>query len=112
MVPLICEECEAGVTMDGIDSPDEQLGECHGVPCRPCSTDYYPRLIDSLKEEPRVGLLSYYKLWRRNVPLWGAEAGWVGAILRRYHERDPNQRLISVLQGWDVTGAELEAQIS
>jgi hypothetical protein len=46
------------------------------------------------------------------VPLWGAEAGWVGAVLRRYHERDSAQRLISVLQGWDVTDAELAAQIA
>jgi hypothetical protein len=112
LIPIICEECEAGIVMDGIDSPDEVLGECHGVPCRPCSTDYYPRLIDSLQPEPRVGLLSFYKLWRRNVSLWGAEAGWVGAVLRRYHERDPAQRLVSVLQGWDVTAAELAAQIA
>jgi hypothetical protein len=112
LVPIICEECEAGITMDGIDSPDELLGKCHGVPCRPCSTDYYPRLIDSLVDEPRVGLLSFYKLWRRNVPLWGPEAGWVGAVLRRYRERDPAQRLISVLQGWDVSEAELSAQIA
>jgi hypothetical protein len=48
---------------------------------------------------------------RRNVPLWGPEAGWVGAVLRRYHERDPAQRLISVLQGWNVTEAELATQI-
>jgi hypothetical protein len=112
LVPIICEECETGITMDGIESPDDVLGECHGVPCRPCSTDYYPRLIDSLRDEPRVGLLSFYKLWRRNVPLWGPEAGWVGAVLRRYHERDPAQQLISVLQGWDVTDAELAAQIA
>lgn len=111
LIPVICSECEAGVTMDGIESPDEILGECHGVPCRPCSVDYYPRFIDALREEPRVGLLSFYKVWRRDVPLWGAEAGWVGAVLRRYRERDPGQRVLSVLQGWNVTPAEREAQI-
>jgi hypothetical protein len=58
-----------------------------------------------------VGLLSFYKLWRRNVPLWGEEAAWVGAVLRRYQERDPRQQLLSVLQGFDVSPAELEAQI-
>src|SRR4051794_20499309 len=42
----------------------------------------------------------------------GPEAGWVGAVLRRYHERDPDQRLISILQGWDVTETELAAQIA
>jgi hypothetical protein len=111
IIPVICEECEAGIEMDGIAGPDEILGECHGVPCRPCSVDYYPRFIDALSGEASVGLLSLYKLWRRNVPLWGDEAGWVGAILRRYLGRDPRQRLLSVLQGWDVSSAELEAQI-
>jgi hypothetical protein len=112
LIPVITDECEIGFVMDGVDSPDEILGECHGVPCRPCSTDYQPRFIDALRGEPRVGLLSFYKLWRRNVPLWGEEAGWVRAVLRRYRERDPSQRLLSVLQGWDVTQAELAAQIA
>ena len=116
IVPIICGECEIGVTMGTVESPDEQRGTCRGIACsRPCALVYWPGLVRSLALEQNgpsaVGLLTPYKLFDRDVPLYGPTAAWVGASLSHYQEYDPNANLIAVVQGWDVTPEELGAQL-
>ncbi len=114
--PIICGECEIGVTLGGVESPDEQLGSCRGIPCaRPCAQVYWPGLVRALAAErggpSAVGLLTPYKLFGRDVPLYGDTAAWVGASVTHYREYDPAAQVIAVTQGWDVTPEELAAQI-
>jgi hypothetical protein len=113
--PVICGECEIGVTMGGVESPDERRGTCRGIPCsRPCALVYWPGLVRSLAAErgrpSAVGLLTPYRLFDRDTPLYGGTAAWVGASAAHYREYDPNASLIAVVQGWDVTQDELAAQ--
>ena len=102
--------------MGAVESPDEQRGTCRGIACsRPCALVYWPGLVRSLALEQNgpssVGLLTPYKLFDRDVPLYGPTAAWVGASLSHYQEYDPNANLIAVVQGWDVTPEELGAQL-
>jgi hypothetical protein len=115
-VPIICGECEIGVTMGGVESPDEQLGTCRGIPCsRPCALVYWPGLVSAFAEPNGgaawKGILAPYKLFGRDVPLYGKTAAWVGASVAHYREYDAEARLIAVVQGWEVTSEEIGAQI-
>lgn len=113
--PIICGECEVGITMGGVDSPDELRGTCRGIPCsRPCALVYWPGLVRSLAAQggpERVGLLTPYKLFDRDTPLYGETAAWVGASVAHYREYDPAANLFAVVQGWEVTSDELADQI-
>jgi hypothetical protein len=116
IIPIICGECEIGVTMNGVDSPDELRGTCRGITCsRPCAQVYWPGLVRALALKQggpeAVGLLTPYKLFDRDVPLYGGTAAWVGASVAHYREIDPDGRVIAVAQGWDVTPDELAAQV-
>ena len=75
IVPVVCSECEIGVTIGGIVNPDLTAMHCHGVTCgNPCGGIYYPGLIRALTPQPCVGLLSFYRLFGRDIPLYGSEA--------------------------------------
>jgi hypothetical protein len=112
LVPVICSECEIGVTIGGVESPDSLLGSCHSIPCaRPCALEYFPGLAKALEGQSRVGLLALYKLFGRDRPLYGEIAGWVRGVVEHYLRLAPKTNLIAVLQGWDVTAAEREAQV-
>ena len=113
IVPVICSECEIGVTIGGIVNPDLTALHCHGVTCgNPCGGIYYPGLIRALAAQSCVGLLSFYRLFGRDIPLYGGEAAWCAAILDGYRQQNPAGQVISVLQGWDVPDGALEAQIA
>lgn len=112
VIPVICSECEIGVTIGGIVNPDLSALHCHGVTCgNPCGGIYYPGLIRALSSQTCVGLLSFYQLFGRNIPLYGDEAAWCAAILDGYRQQQPDGQVISVLQGWNVDDAAIEAQI-
>lgn len=112
IVPVICSECEIGVTIGGIVNPDLTALHCHGVTCgNPCGGIYYPGLVRALADRDCVGLLSFYRLFGRDLPLYGDEAAWCAAILDGYRQQNPDKPVISVLQGWDVDAAALDAQI-
>lgn len=112
VLPVVCGECEIGITMAGVESPDEMLGMCRGIPCsRPCALVYYPGLARALERQPRVGLLTPYKLFGRDVPLYGGTAAWVRAAVERHLSLAPKTSLFAVTQGWGVSPAERTAQI-
>ncbi len=116
VIPIICGECEIGVQIGGVESPDQQRGTCRGITCsRPCAQVYWPGLVRALAADAggtaSVGLLTPYKLFDRDVPLYGGTAAWVGGLVAHYREYDPAARITAVVQGWDVTPEELGAQI-
>jgi len=113
IIPVICSECEIGVTLGGIANPDLATGHCHGVTCgNPCGAVYYPGLVRALRPRPCVGLLSLYREFQRDLPLYGSEAAWCAAILDGYRQHNASGTVVSVLQGWDVTPAQVEAQVA
>jgi hypothetical protein len=99
VVPVLCEECQTGIEVDGVLSPDDQTFECRDVPCRPCSTDYYPRLAAATASEPSVGLLALTRLWRRDRAPWGTEGEWVRGVIRRFRACGGAPPFV-VLQAW------------
>lgn len=112
LVPVICPECEMGVTIGKTERPDVTLSSCRSIHCsRPCALEYFPGLAKTLESQPRVGLLALYKLFGRDVPLYGETAAWVRGVVKHYLTLAPKTNLFAVLQGWDVTAAERLAQI-
>ena len=67
----------------------------------------------------QLGLLVPYKAFQRDVPFYQGEAAWIGhavtamdAMPRKYkHAPIKSSRLITVLQGWDVSEAQIQSQI-
>ena len=110
ILPVLCEECENGIDVGPAADPDLD-GACHGVPCaHPCSLDYYPGLLRALSGPSPIGLLAFYRLFRRNTPEYGAEAGWITGIVRRVHQTVPEQPVIAILQGWSGSRAQQAVQ--
>ena len=113
IIPVICSECEIGVTLGGIVNPDLETGHCHGVTCgNPCGAFYYPGLIRALSGQRCVGLLSFYREFGRDLPLYGGEAAWCAAILDGYRQQNAHGMVLSMLQGWNVTPAQIAAQVA
>jgi hypothetical protein len=111
VIPVITEECEAGVTVGGVENPETTLGYGQMLCVHPDGLETYPRLIRTLSSLEHVGLLSLYKEFERDDPAYGSEGAWTGAILDRYLSVEPDQRILSILQGWNVTEEEIDAQI-
>ena len=67
----------------------------------------------------RLAALVPFRAFGRDEPRYGPTASWVTHALRSFQtmppqrqgEAIPTRRLIAVLQGWDVTPAERQAQI-
>lgn len=112
ITPIICPECEQGVVMGTVANPDAQTRYCNSINCSdPCGGFYYPGLIRALGGLERVGLLCTYKALGRDIPVYGGKAAWVAANIERYGEHGPVTKLIPVLQGWDVSEEEVNAQL-
>jgi hypothetical protein len=112
IIPVICSECEIGMTLGGVANPDLATGHCHGVTCgNPCGAIYYPGLVRALRGQACVGLLSLYRALGRALPLYGPEAAWCAAILDGYRQHNPSGPVVSLLQGWDVTPEQVAAQV-
>ena len=81
---------------------------------------YYEQQLDLLVPRiERLGVLAPFRALDRDLPVYGEEAGWVKWALDSYGALPPKkerevieaERLLAVLQGWDVTEEEVEAQI-
>ncbi len=117
VVPILCGECEIGIPMGKVFSPDDLLNNCRGINCsNVCSLHYWPGMVRAFAQDrggpAAVGLLTPYKLFGRDMPLYGDTAAWVGASQTHYHTCDPVANLIAVIQGWDVSEDELSAQVA
>jgi hypothetical protein len=80
LVPVLCPECERGISMDGVDDPDGPHGTdlCMGIPCvRPCALDYWPGLLKAFRgEEVSVGLLLMTEALGKDHPVYGEPRAW------------------------------------
>jgi hypothetical protein len=93
---------------------------CAGVGCfKGICWKAYTRQLKPLSEQsPRIGALLLYKEFGQDTKAYREPAGWVGHALRGFATQPPKhggkaveaQRLIAVLQGWDVTAEQLAAQ--
>lgn len=112
VVPILCEECENGLDVGSAHNPDVVSGVCHGIHCsNPCGMEYYPGLLRAMAGSKPVGLMTLYKTLRRDRPEYGGEAAWVGAAVGRVQQYAPEQPVIAVLEGWNTTKAQRDAQV-
>lgn len=109
IIPVWTTECE------------EKDAACAGVACfqGACWRDYTAQLMPVARACDMLAALCLYRAFGRDRPQYGGEAGWVAGALRSFVEMPPQrggqpvpaQRLVAVLQGWDVTEAQRQAQI-
>lgn len=113
VVPVWATECEEH---DGTAE-----GLCAGVGCFQgiCWKAWTQQLLPVARQCQTVGVLLPYKAFQRDQPIYGPEAGWImhavtsfQTMPRRYGTTivEPSQ-LLTVLQGWDVTDAQIANQI-
>ncbi len=113
VVPVWTTECEEhDVAKDAL---------CAGVGCYKgiCWKAYTRQLMPLADEAPLVGVLGLYKSFGQNTPYYKEPAGWVRAAVSGF-QRMPGQhggraiepeRLLMVVQGFDVSADELAAPI-
>lgn len=113
IVPVWTTECE--------EHDGSHDGLCAGVGCFKgiCWKAYTRQLMPVSKASKRVAVLALYKEFQRDLPIYGtAEASWVNYAIRTFQTMPPQQggepiaasRMIAVLQGWDTSKTEIEAQ--
>lgn len=112
-VPVWTTECEEH---DGAKD-----GMCAGVGCFNgiCWKALTAQLAPVASAGQKIGLLVPYKDFQRDLPIYGQPAGWIAhavsslAEMPSKYNRSPVEagRVITVLQGWEVTDEEIAAQI-
>jgi hypothetical protein len=114
VIPVWTTECEEH------DKANDAL--CAGVGCYKgiCWKAYSRQLKPLAAEADMLGALLLYKEFGQDVPHYKQRAGWVGHALKHGFAEQPAKhggtqiaasRLIAVLQGWDVSDAEIQAEI-
>lgn len=114
VVPVWASECE---------EHDKELDAlCAGVGCYKgtCWKVYTRQLAPLAAEADAIGALLLYKEFQQDRPYYKQPAGWTRhALVHGFVEQPAKNggpkvepsRLIAVLQGWDVSQAEIAAQI-
>ena len=112
VIPVWVTECEEH---DGAKD-----GFCAGVGCYKgiCWKAWMEQLRPLAKQSERIAVLLPFRELGRDIRLYGDKAGWVRHGLESFQkmpawhgaEPVPVRRLIAVLQGWDVSQAEIKAQ--
>lgn len=111
VIPVWATECE--------ERDKDTL--CNGVGCfnGACWKEFTAQLTPVAEEAETIAALLPYRALQRDLPHYGPTAGWITQALNsfstmpaRYQARPvvPG-RLIAVLEGWDVTTAQIQAQI-
>lgn len=113
VVPVWVTECEEH---DGAKD-----GLCAGVGCfkGACWKAFTAQLMPVAGESDRLGVLLPFRAFQRDLPIYGAKAGWIGQGISSFQKMPPRHngkaigasRLLPVLQGWDVSKEEIAAQI-
>jgi hypothetical protein len=111
VIPVWTTECEAG----------EKDADCAGVACfeGACWRDYSAQLMPVAQECDTLASLCLYRAFKRDGPRYGSEAGWVRQVLASFSEMPPKRggqaisphRIVAILQGWNVTEVQRQAQI-
>ncbi len=113
IVPVWTTECEKH---DGAAD-----GLCAGVGCYDglCWKEYTAQLTPLADEADRVGVLLAYRDFHRDLARYGPEGGWIRQAIRSF-ETEPKRfgasgvkpdRLIAVVQGWDMEAEQVDAQV-
>lgn len=113
IIPVWTTECE--------EHDMGKDGGCAGVACFPnlCWKEYTKQLMPLARRSKRIGALVPYKAFDRDLPRYGQPAGWVKSAIQSFVEMPPLRngqavsadRIIAILQGWEVTTTEIESQI-
>jgi hypothetical protein len=114
VIPVWTTECEEH------DRTRDAL--CAGVGCYKgtCWRVYTRQLKPVAAESGRLGALLLYKEFGQDGPYYHERAGWIRHALTHGFATQPSKyggptivasRLLAVLQGWNVSDAELQAQI-
>ncbi|MBI1900842.1 MAG: hypothetical protein HYS13_06995 [Planctomycetia bacterium] len=114
VVPVWTTECE--------EHDAAKDGMCAGVGCFDglCWKHSVAQLSAVQKECPTLAALLPYRLFQRDLPLYGEKAGWVRVGIeslakmpaRHKGEPIPASRVVAVLQGWDAGPDDLAAQMA
>lgn len=110
-VPVITEECEAGVTHAGVADAETTLGYGRMLCTHPDALESYPRLVHLLATRPAIGLLALDRTFGRDDPAFGDPGAWVGAVLDRYRDVDAKQKVWIVVEGWDLGMASVRDRL-
>lgn len=112
VIPVWTTECEA----------HDKTTLCAGVGCYEglCWKEFTKQLTPLAERSEPIALLLPFRTFERDLPIYLDRAGWIREALEmmqtqpaRHRGRPvPPQRLIAVLQGWDVTHREVLAQIA
>jgi hypothetical protein len=111
VIPVWTTECEE----------HDKDGLCAGVGCfeGTCWRAYTQQLMPLADESERIAVLAPYKAFQRDLARYGGEAAWVRRALESFQTMPPirsgraipAQRLIAVVQGWNVSPDQLRVQI-
>jgi hypothetical protein len=110
-VPVVTDECEAGVTLAGVADAETSLGFGRMLCTHPDGLDSYPRLVHLLGTRPAVALLTLDRTFGRDDPAFGAPGAWVGAAVERWRALDDTQELWVVIEGWELGGASIRDRL-
>ena len=112
IIPVWATECE--------EHDGEKDGLCAGVGCYNgiCWKAWTKQLVPLVATSERVGVLLPFRMFDRDDLRYGKTAGWVQQAVKMFqvmplqNEGKPieSERLIAVLQGWDVSDADVDAQ--
>ncbi len=88
LIPVLCPECERGISVDGVDDPDGPTGTdlCQGIPCvSPCAKEYWSSLLAAFRREcPAISLLLLTEASGKNHPIFGEPRAWASRAHRHY----------------------------
>jgi hypothetical protein len=111
IIPIFVSECER----------EDKDSVCCGVACfeGKCWKDFTRQLDALAAKSPNIGVACFYREFDRDLPRYAKPAGWIHYTLDSFSsmppQRDgtgvPAERLIAILQGWDVSPEQLAAQI-
>ena len=112
VIPVWATECEAH---------DKQT-LCAGVACYEglCWKEFVKQLTPLAERREPLALLLPFRAFERDLPIYPDHAGWIREAIELLQTQPtrhrgtpvPPDRLIAVLQGWDVTHREVMAQIA
>lgn len=112
VIPVWATECEAH---------DKQT-LCAGVGCYDglCWKEFAKQLTPLAERRESVALLLPFREFERDLPIYPDRAGWIREAIELMQTQPtrhrgvpvPPERLIAVLQGWDVSQREVMAQIA
>ncbi len=111
IVPILTSECEQA----------DQDNVCCGVCCfeGKCWSEFTKQTDAVAATIDQLGVACFYRAYERDLPRYGDEGAWIEIAISSFSEIPrlrsgvgvPANRLIAVLQGWDVTDSQVQSQI-